>query len=282
VDMDDKYKNRKSIFSMVVISVAVIYVIIVSAYLLMRTQDFVVSIDFPFFVSLVVSFFALALSISFYFKASDTSNRFYDNTYKFTKDISEKIGRMDERFAEHLIGIKDDIKEINPSHFRQSKKKLEDELLRGEKEASDVSHSIKKILDEILELSNLSSEEKKKYADDINGLIEEKTSKKQKIKELETTINMDLYDAENVLKQLRYAKVPIEMEKDPFLNPELLEEDAAYPVVVYVDKGINVYNRRITIYIYIYQQKCFFNRDDPGIVNLVSYGLLQPEKFRKT
>jgi hypothetical protein len=61
------------------------------------------SIDFPTLLSLLLALFSVALSALFYFKATDTSNAFYDNTYKFTKDIAELLVKMESGFGERLI-----------------------------------------------------------------------------------------------------------------------------------------------------------------------------------
>ena len=45
----------------------------------------------------------MGLSVAFYFKASDTSNQFYDNSYKFTKEMAEILGtRIEAGFGERL------------------------------------------------------------------------------------------------------------------------------------------------------------------------------------
>ncbi|MFM2334285.1 MAG: hypothetical protein RIS91_288 [Bacteroidota bacterium] len=56
--------------------------------------------DFNALLALLLSLFAIGLSVAFYFKATDTSNLFYDNTYKFTKEISEILGRIEAGFGE--------------------------------------------------------------------------------------------------------------------------------------------------------------------------------------
>lgn len=55
-----------------------------------------------FLLAFLLALCCVWLSMSFYLKAGDTSNRFYDNTCKFTKDISEILGRIDEGFGERL------------------------------------------------------------------------------------------------------------------------------------------------------------------------------------
>lgn len=58
--------------------------------------------SFSELLALILSLFSVALSVAFYFKASDTSNQFYDNSYKFTKDMSEILGRIEAGFGERL------------------------------------------------------------------------------------------------------------------------------------------------------------------------------------
>lgn len=60
--------------------------------------------DFNFsdFLSLQLALFAIILALVFYLKANETSNKFYDNTYKFTNDISILLGRIEAGFGERL------------------------------------------------------------------------------------------------------------------------------------------------------------------------------------
>lgn len=48
-------------------------------------------------VALLLALFAVGLSAAFYFKSSDSSNNFYDNMHKFTKDTSVILGQLTEK-----------------------------------------------------------------------------------------------------------------------------------------------------------------------------------------
>jgi hypothetical protein len=200
-DIDDIIRNRNNIFSIAIVSVLTISIIGIIAYLIL-TQKICLEIDFPYFLSLVVAFFSLCLSIAFYFKASETSNKFYDNTYKFTKDISEKIGRMDERFGERLTHIDQDINrhlDIDKNVIDQTEK----EIKKEKKEVSDISNSREALFDELLKKKDVSEDEKKEIIRKINELIEKETDKKQKILKLENKINSTFLDANSVIAQLK-------------------------------------------------------------------------------
>jgi hypothetical protein len=58
--------------------------------------------SFTDLLALVLALFSVALSVAFYFKATDASNQFYDNTYRFTKEMSEMLGRIEAGFGERL------------------------------------------------------------------------------------------------------------------------------------------------------------------------------------
>ncbi len=60
------------------------------------------SFSFNDFLSLVLALFSMSLSVAFYFKANEASNQFYDNTYKFTSEMSEILGRIEAGFGERL------------------------------------------------------------------------------------------------------------------------------------------------------------------------------------
>ena len=53
-------------------------------------------------LSLLLAFFSIFISVFFYFKASDTSNDFYDKSYNIMKDVSVTLGKIEAQFGEKL------------------------------------------------------------------------------------------------------------------------------------------------------------------------------------
>ncbi len=100
------------------------------------------SFSFNDFLALVLALFSVALSVAFYFKANEASNQFYDNTYKFTNEMSEILGRIEAGFGERLrhldegySGMRDRLDKL--PHYGASLsdvKKEEDEIRRKEAE----------------------------------------------------------------------------------------------------------------------------------------------------
>ena len=100
---DPKIENRESWLKVIV----VVVITAVLAYKLVLSDWSLTDFSFADLLNLLLALFAVGLSATFYFKATETSERFYANTYDFSKDISEKIGRIEERFGGQLEHIRE-------------------------------------------------------------------------------------------------------------------------------------------------------------------------------
>ena len=101
------------------------------------------SFSFNDFLALILALFSVALSVAFYFKATEASNQFYDNTYKFTSEMSEILGRIESGFGERLrhldegySGMRDRLDKLpyQQSATLADVKKEEEEIKRKEAE----------------------------------------------------------------------------------------------------------------------------------------------------
>ena len=98
-----KIKNRESWFKMIIFSafsIAILVKIIESPFKIDLSN-----LSFTDVLSLFLALFSIGISAAFYFKASDTSNEFYNNTYKFTQEMSRLLERIDSGFGEKLNNI---------------------------------------------------------------------------------------------------------------------------------------------------------------------------------
>ncbi|EKD32679.1 MAG: hypothetical protein ACD_77C00002G0002 [uncultured bacterium] len=120
--------------------------------------------DFNALLSMILALFAISLSVAFYFKATDTSNLFYDNTYKFTKEISEILGRIEAGFGERLRHLDEGYsglankfdKGSNEQNVKETKEEIEKEKQKLKEEIEERD----KIFNTLLEQSQLESHEK--------------------------------------------------------------------------------------------------------------------------
>lgn len=119
------------------------------------------SFSFNDFLALVLALFSVALSVAFYFKANEASNQFYDNTYKFTKDMSEILGRIEAGFGERLrhldegySGMRDRLDRLPYNGATPSDVKAEEEEIK-QKEAEQ-----RAVLEDLAERAKLAEHEK--------------------------------------------------------------------------------------------------------------------------
>jgi hypothetical protein len=61
--------------------------------------------SFTDLLALILALFSVWLSAMFYFKADEASSRFYDNSYKFTREMSVMLGKIEAGFGERLKSI---------------------------------------------------------------------------------------------------------------------------------------------------------------------------------
>lgn len=120
--------------------------------------------DFNALLALLLSLFAIGLSVAFYFKATDTSNLFYDNTYKFTKEISEILGRIEAGFGERLRHLDEGYSGLinrfdigsNEQNIRDTKEEIEKEKQKLKQDVEERNQ----ILNSLIEKAQLEQEEK--------------------------------------------------------------------------------------------------------------------------
>lgn len=106
-------------------------------------------------LSTLLAFFSIFISIFFYFKADETSMKFYNSSYEFMKDISVTLGKIEERFGEKLNNLNDKITHLDNISSERSA------------EIKDQEENKDKLINELLNKTGLNEEEKIKFKKDI-------------------------------------------------------------------------------------------------------------------
>lgn len=119
--------------------------------------------DFSDLLSLFLAIFSISLAVLFYLKATDTSNVFYDNTYRFTKDVSEILGRVEAGFGERLrhldegyTGLKSAVEKLP---FDRAK--AEEEIKEEEEQLQKVEQERAELIESLAKRAQLQEEEKR-------------------------------------------------------------------------------------------------------------------------
>ncbi|EPR4995027.1 hypothetical protein ACU6DI_004126 [Vibrio navarrensis] len=118
-------------------------------------------------VALLLALFSVALSAAFYFKATDSSNKFYDNMHKFTQDTSVLLGKIDAGFGEQLKNIEQksqDLKDSVDRYYSASGKPNQEEIAQekeaAEKQVSASKQEFENLIETIFEKSKIDETEK--------------------------------------------------------------------------------------------------------------------------
>lgn len=176
------------------------------------TMDFSeIKIDITTILSLGVAFFAIWLSVIFYFKADEASNRFYNETYKFIKDTSTMLGKIEATFGEKLNNVE---RSLGRSQGFLDKGKLEELIKEKEEIENEKNELIKGKMDIEKKLAE-SHEKIKEYAIKISNN-----------NKLRDSIMNEL---ENQRKQNEFLKSKnVELEKIKDREKDITEEEIAF------------------------------------------------------
>lgn len=196
--MEDK-KDKKKFWSSGFLTVGYLRDMLIIALLIVMVykianSDFTISFQnlvFSDLLSVLLAFFAIALSAAFYFKATETSNTFYDNTYKFTKEISEILGRIEAGFGERLkhidegyTGLRDkfDNMPFDINEAKEEEEKEEEHIKMQEKERNQI------ILD-LMKKAQVADDEKERLLKELESHTSELDSSKNELRKLQRKIS---------------------------------------------------------------------------------------------
>lgn len=176
--------------------------------------------DFSDLLALFLALFSIALSVLFYLKATDTSNVFYDNTYRFTKDVSEILGRVEAGFGEKLAhldkgysGLKSAVENI-PFDRQQTQQDIEEE----EQQLEKVERERAELIESLAERARLEGKEKDRLFQQIQRQDEELSNTRRELYLLRRRMMRAEMDANelpermtNYLKTKVLSQVPSEI-----------------------------------------------------------------------
>lgn len=164
-NLKNKENNSSSLFdwfkliSGILILILILYKLAISEW----NFDFT-KFDFNALLALLLSLFAIALSVAFYFKATDTSNLFYDNTYKFTKEISEILGRIEAGFGERLRHLDEGysglVNKFDNGFYEQNIKETKEEIEKEKQKLKQEIEERNQILNSLIEKAQLEQHQK--------------------------------------------------------------------------------------------------------------------------
>lgn len=150
--------------------------------------------DFSDLLAMILALFAIAMSVAFYFKSTDSSNQFYDNIYNFTQKTSEILGRIEERFGERLKHLDEGYGRIQsqfagisktPGEIEQKVKETEGKEKEEKEKLKEANRAMKQMMEQLAQRAKLQQQEKEEFYEKMAGLVAEKDMAEQRIREIE-------------------------------------------------------------------------------------------------
>jgi DNA-binding ferritin-like protein len=195
---DDSSKSKNSLWDWVKAISTLVVVGVVSYKVYLTPIN--LTVDFPTLLSLLLALFSVGLAALFYFKATDTSNTFYDNTYNFTKDIAQLLVKMESGFGERLRNLDEGYSSMRQSlqHYNEkpsakveeTKKKIKTEKTEMDK----VVQERNQIIEKLIERANLQEEEKSSITEQLKEKETELSEAQKELSRMNKRLFMERMD----------------------------------------------------------------------------------------
>jgi hypothetical protein len=200
---------------------AVVVFIMVCAWKLLRADLNINIGEFSFtdLLALILALFSVWLSAMFYFKADEASSRFYDNSYRFTKEMHVILGRMEVGFGEQLTSVRQGVTGLRTAIDAQIAK----EVVVSEKEA-----------------------EVQQFAEDLTSAPPGSPAEIEVVADLRRA-QSELADARAQLDELRAAAEQESRSKD--IRPRLIPNEQINEVALHIlnREGFDITNKRLSM-----------------------------------
>jgi ATP-dependent Lon protease len=177
--------------------------------------------------SLLLALFSISLAALFYFKATDTSNKFYDNTYKFTQQTSEILNKIESGFGEKLSNLSSSYEKIQAIIMSDPQVlKLEKHLQEEESKIVTYFDSWTKEISDSLKHSNLQRE----IREQLERINNSKSLEYRELKEKVASLRKDIASAKQkklsmTVKNFEYLDHYIGHTCHPFMPPDEVAEE---------------------------------------------------------
>lgn len=182
--MNNFFRDYRSLFAG---PIALLLLVLAYRFFISDFSGIAFEFSFTDFLSLLMAMFAILMSALFYFKAEETSNKFYDNTYRFMKDTSEVLGRVEASFGERLKHLDEGYSRMRDQFDRAYPTDDRAESVKSQKAQIEREEEKRlEIINELFEKSRMDEAEKSVLRERLGATELELSEARQKLAELTT------------------------------------------------------------------------------------------------
>ncbi|WP_341269872.1 hypothetical protein [Morganella morganii] len=160
-------------------------------FVLLKFYNSTFQVDFSTLLSIVLAIFSIWLSATFYFKATETSNKFYEHTYDHSKKISELLVKIESGFGEKLTNLHENyssIKEYMQNSTENQREDIEEAMTSETSKIEKIKQSQEKIINDLINKTSLAEQEREK----VLGVLKEKERQLKTAEENISNLKEDL------------------------------------------------------------------------------------------
>ncbi|WMJ22657.1 hypothetical protein RBG61_11755 [Paludicola sp. MB14-C6] len=203
LELQKSEKSNTFIHKTIVVLCGIAAIIIIVFLCLMMYKN---NFSIESLLSLLLAFFSIFISMFFYFKASDTSNAFYDKSYDIMKDVSVTLGKIEAQFGEKLNNLNDKISHIS---YKESETTEKLESTEDEKQ---------KIIDELFEKTQMNDKEKEAYRRRLQEKEKETENLQNQLLRLQRERNMLVHNDSYLLNKNNRVDISKLFKKIPYMD----------------------------------------------------------------
>lgn len=160
-------------------------------FVLLKFYNSTFQVDFSTLLSILLAIFSIWLSATFYFKATETSNLFYQNTYVHSKDIATLLAKIESGFGEKLNSLNANylnMMDIIQIPFEKNEK-IEIEMTKRNDEVDKLKTSLSEIINNILEKTDLGDQEREHIKSELRDKEEQLKEAEKNVLDLERKLS---------------------------------------------------------------------------------------------
>ncbi|WP_045382249.1 hypothetical protein [Vibrio campbellii] len=202
-------------------------VLVISLSLRIYDSEVDITMDTPTLLSILLALFSVGLSALFYFKATDTSNKFYDNSYKYTKDVAELLVKIESGFGERLKNLDEGYSSMrdhiqNGKGFESAIRETKSNLKAEKEDIDKIKQEKEELLKKLFESSKLRTEEKDALAKELDSKEQDLKESQREVARLNNKLFMERVEKmEDSSENLRSIRRRVEGHTLEFVIPSL-------------------------------------------------------------
>ncbi|MBR2391734.1 MAG: hypothetical protein IKB06_04515 [Clostridia bacterium] len=175
-------------------------------------------------LTVLLSFFSIALSIMFYIQSEKSSSEYYSKSYDIMKDVSIAIGKIEAGFGEKFVGITDKLSSIE-AKAENHKENLKEKVKEKVEEQKEIQNNLIKTKDKEIEKREELVKKLTESSDEIARLKME-IARLERRKRLLSRENEDLEMMQHYSIRFPKKEVPVKSNiKDKFYLYEQINDE---------------------------------------------------------